>query len=385
MWSCSGRATPACLNVIQITAKGHEDEQFDLQQPRWLVIMATGPEYRVGRGVHSKPIARSTLRAHVLISCAPDWRAIVIYQEASLGNQLKPELLSELRARYGKLRKLEGSRSLFEVGDSRLRVYVRYSKLHGQNRTFFGLRQEDIRQLEGHPSVVCFLWDGQQERLMVPFADFEEVFHSVSPASDGQFKVQVCLSDEGTELYIARAGRFSVEAYWGWQAADTLCGTSASEPVPSLSHSQIQTLLGAIGSHKQYDIWVPQNDRSKLDWTLARRFDCRDTIHSTFDHVRGVVEEVDVIWIQRGSGTLRALFEIEHSSPIYSGLLRFNDVHLVHPNARPTFSIVANEEKRGLFVRQLARPTFQTSGLSELCTFMDYANVLRWYQRVVVP
>jgi hypothetical protein len=94
------------------------------------------------------------------------------------------------------------------------------------------------------------------------------------------------------------------------------------------------------------------------------------------------LEEVDVIWIQKGSSELRALFEVEHSTPIYSGLLRFNDIHLAAPRLRPTFSIVANDARREVFVRQLNRPTFQASELNKFCNFLEYINVFGWFNRI---
>lgn len=122
-------------------------------------------------------------------------------------------------------------------------------------------------------------------------------------------------------------------------------------PVPDFSHPQIQTLLGSIGTAKGYDIWIPQNDRPKLEWALADKFMCRDTLPYGFESVVHILQEIDVIWIVRGSSSLRALFEVEHSTPIYSGLLRFNDIHLVIPNLRPRFSIVANNARRMLFTK----------------------------------
>lgn len=95
------------------------------------------------------------------------------------------------------------------------------------------------------------------------------------------------------------------------------------------------------------------------------------------------MREVDVIWIRKGSNELRALFEVEHSTPIYSGLLRFNDIHLLAPNLRPRFSIVANDYRRSAFARQLNRPTFRTSGLREICTFLEYVDVLGWHSRII--
>ena len=297
-------------------------------------------------------------------------------------NTVKQALLDNLSARYGSLRKLEGSQSLYEIGDGAARIYIRYSKVHNRDRTFYGLREEDLRKLEGFPSVLCFLWDGQTEPLFIPFSEYEEIFRVLTPASDGQFKVQIYLGGAGDELYIASAGRFNIEGDYGWDRLGLVIDATKFSKIPELTHSQVQTLLGSIGTIIGCDIWVPQNDRPKLDWSLTNQFVCRDTLLTGVHQVEDVLQEIDVVWFQRGSTEIRALFEVEHSTPIYSGLLRFNDIHLTFPGLHPKFSVVANEERRSLFVRQLNRPTFQVSGLGELCTFMEYTNVYNWFQRL---
>ena len=300
-----------------------------------------------------------------------------------MASESKLSFLSELTKRFGTLRKLERSQSLYEIGDGAARIYIRYSRIHDRRQTFYGLREEDLHELEGHPSVICFLWNSQTEPLLVPFAEFEEVFQSTSPAGDGQYKVQVYLQDEGAELYIAQAGRFNVEGYLGWRELSILVDSTRTEVLPDFSHSQMQTFLGAIGAAKSYEVWIPASDRVKLDWSLTNRFECCDALSFYgIEQVKNVLEEIDVIWIKRGSSELKALFEVEHSSPIYSGLLRLNDIHLAAPHLNPRFSIVANNARRSLFVRQLNRPTFQTSGLNKLCTFLEYVNVFGWYKRV---
>jgi hypothetical protein len=254
--------------------------------------------------------------------------------------------------------------------------------VHGAAKTFFGLREEDLQRLQGHPSLLCFLWNDQSDPLLVPFSEYEDVFQSTSPARDGQYKVQVYLRDEGTELYIAQAGRFNVEGHFGWSELEVLIDSARVGVMPEFSHYQMQTLLGGIGAAKNYDVWIPQNDRGKLDWSITTCFRCRDVLPYGFEPIKDILQEVDVVWIHQGSNQLRALFEVEHSTPIYSGLLRFNDIHLVAPNLHPRFSIVANDARRALFVRQLKRPTFQASGLGELCTFLEYINVFGWHGRV---
>src|SRR5205814_6762404 len=117
------------------------------------------------------------------------------------------------------------------------------------------------------------------------------------------------------------------------------------------------------------------NERTKLDWQIDEEYEPRSAPPSCVKGVDHIVCEIDVIWLSRGTNEPTAVFEVEHSTTIYSGLLRFNDLHLVSPNMRPTFSIVADDVRRASFARQLQRPTFQVSGLSERCTFLDYANV----------
>jgi hypothetical protein len=218
--------------------------------------------------------------------------------------------------------------------------------------------------------------------LLLPYSAFEDVFASLVPAEDGQYKVQVYPSPVLTELYIANAGRFNVEGYFGWNELNTPVDSKTSSQASVLTHSQVQTLLSAIGFAKGNDVWCPQTDRGGLDWAIADQFSLHHSLPPRFKAVEPVLSEVDVVWMNRGAGDLVALFEVEHTTSIYSGLLRFNDVHLIAPELHPRFSVVANDIRRALYVRQVNRPTFQRSGLAEICTFMEYDNVLDWYNRV---
>jgi len=297
-------------------------------------------------------------------------------------NITKTSFLQELGQRFGRFEKFGESLSLFKIKGTDVRIYVRYSKTHVRQRTWYGLRKSDLELLQGYPSLICFLWDQQKEPLLIPYADYEEIFDSITPADDGQYKVQVLLQEDATELYIARAGRFNVEGYFGWLQVEKLI-ESIDHQIPELSHTQVQTLLGSIGTKKEFDIWIPPIDRYKLDWKITLPFLMRDFLPYGFEQVTNILSEIDVIWVKKGSNEIRALFEVEHSTPIYSGLLRFIDVHLAAPNLNSRFSIVANSERRSLFVRQLNRPTFKLSGLGDVCNFLEYADVYNWHERIV--
>src|SRR5438105_2380476 len=104
-------------------------------------------------------------------------------------NELKQSLVQQLSGRFGSLRRLPGSQSLLEIGDDDARVYLRYSRMHERGTAFFGLRQVDLVQLDGHNSFICFYTDDGSPPLFVPHADFEQVIRQSPLAADGQFKV----------------------------------------------------------------------------------------------------------------------------------------------------------------------------------------------------
>jgi hypothetical protein len=296
-------------------------------------------------------------------------------------NPHKYRVLAELEARFGAIKKLEGSLSLFSIGEKDTRLYLRYSKIHGGSRSFFGLREVDLRMLEGHDSYICFIVDDDSPPVFVPFADFEEIFRNSQTALDGQHKVQLLRSGRELQLYVARQGRFNVEAYVGFDSIAKSINGSPVGLLPSLGHSDVQTLLGGIGTLKGYDVWIPATDCGRLQWSLTREFKPMPCIPAGYDEVLHIISEIDVLWVKQGGNAIEGLFEVEHSTSIYSGLLRFNDLLLTNPKLSH-FSIVSDENRRSVFARQLHRPTFQRSGLSELTSFLDYRNVYDWHSRL---
>lgn len=181
-----------------------------------------------------------------------------------MSTDAKKEFLKILEEKFGRVKKIPGSQSLFEISRGK-RFYYRYSRIHSRNQAFYGLRKEDLDQLAGLDSYICFMSDKGTEPVFITYSDFEEILLSTKPASDGQYKVQLFLKEDAFELYIAQSGRYSVESYVGWSRLLQRLGEHQGFEVPDLGHSQIQTLIGSIGFMKGYDVWIPTTDRSKLD------------------------------------------------------------------------------------------------------------------------
>lgn len=297
-------------------------------------------------------------------------------------NIVKKEIIAELERRYGALRCLPSSKSLFVIGNDAARIYFRYSKVHEKRRAFFGLRATDLQQLETHDGFLCFLFDDDSDPIVIPYSDFEAAFEASAPASDGQYKIQILFTENAKELYIARQGRFNLEGYVGLDKLEERINKDRLRAHRDLTHPQVQTLLSGIGNLKGHRVWVPANNLSNLDWSLTPQFQISRQLPSGFERVLSILQEVDVIWFSKGGNQINGLFEVEHSTPIYSGLLRFNDLLLTSSKLN-RFSIVCNETRRDLFIRQVRRPTFSHSGLSELASFLEYSNVFDWHERLI--
>ena len=85
------------------------------------------------------------------------------------------------------------------------------------------------------------------------------------------------------------------------------------------------------------------------------------------------VENIDVVW--KEEFRIDAAFEIENSTAIYSGLLRFADLTLVAPNTTYPLFVVAPQEKRNRLIQQLKRPVFRQMRLHEKVRYLSYESI----------
>ena len=297
-----------------------------------------------------------------------------------MANRYVSRIINNLENKFGKLDRISSSLSLFEIRSIKTRIYFRYSKLHklpNKYNCFYGLRQKDLKELEGHNSFICLVWDKENSPILIPYHIYEEIFSNLTPSSDGQFKVLLFFESAGTEFYIANVGRFNVDAYYGLQQLDRI---SIGLKIPELSHPQVQSLLGSIGSIKGFNIWIPLKDRTSLDYDIVGKFDIGKTLPVEYSKIQYILEEIDTIWL-RGN-RISSLFEIEHTTPIYSGLLRFNDIYLTVSEI-DKFGIVSDRERENKFIKEINRPTFAHSKLSDKVSFMKYEDVYLWHERLV--
>ena len=243
------------------------------------------------------------------------------------------------------------------------------------------MREVDLRRLEAHNSFICFLTDTGSPPVLLPYADFETLFRQSRPAADGQYKVQLSSRRGPLEIYVAQQGRFNVEGYVGLELLQQTLEAGKLRESRTFSHSQVQTMLAEIGKLKGYDVFVPANDVGRMQWSKPGRFRIRANLPVEIKDVGHLLSEIDVVWVTPTNNVIEGIFEVEHTTTIYSALLRFNDVLLTDSKIN-RFSVVSAEGRRSLFARQLFRPTFVRSGLSDITSFLEYSNVFDWHSRL---
>jgi hypothetical protein len=70
-----------------------------------------------------------------------------------------------------------------------------------------------------------------------------------------------------------------------------------------------------------------------------------------------------------------AAYEIENSTSIYSGLLRFADLNILAPNTLYPMFVVAPGDRKNRLREQLRRPTFKRLGLDQKVRFLSYESI----------
>ena len=141
---------------------------------------------------------------------------------------------------------------------------------------------------------------------------------------------------------------------------------------------RIQALLASIGAQMGMSIWIPRNNRAAV---IAEWHDGHpplvDILPLNYDDATlRTIEQIDLLWL-KGRMIVRA-FEVEHTTSIYSGLLRMADLLALQPNMDIKLHIVAPESRREKVFQELRRPVFsllEPRPLSERCTYLSYGSV----------
>ncbi len=146
-------------------------------------------------------------------------------------------------------------------------------------------------------------------------------------------------------------------------------------------HIRMQWELLLLGLKAGSKVWIPKSDQSKI----TREFDFKDfeeEFTAGIDVPSKYVDNIDVVW--KEEFRIDAAFEVENTTSIYSGLLRFSDLKIIAPNSIYPLFIVAPLSKKNRLIQQIKRPTFKKLEFHKKVRYLSYEDVdeiVRFFER----
>ena len=159
---------------------------------------------------------------------------------------------------------------------------------------------------------------------------------------------------------------------------DASDATTLTPEVETRESIRVQALIASIGAQMGMSIWIPRADRTAVlkEWTNEPHTLLERLPLNYDDTTLRTVEQIDVLWL-RGRSIVRA-FEVEHTTSIYSGILRMADLLALQPNMDIKLHIVAPITKRDKVFQEIRRPVFsllEKGPLADSCTYLSYESL----------
>jgi type II restriction enzyme len=177
------------------------------------------------------------------------------------------------------------------------------------------------------------------------------------------------LFDLGTERYPLppREGDLAAEEAWRADLARVreesarLRKTLEAGKEGDRTHTEIQGWLRDLGHALGFAVWVAANDRARPLGSGRLGDGCVDALPPALAQV-AAIPLIDVIWMDRGGEQVAAAFEVEHTTSIYSGIMRMLDLASGPAQAVRGLYLVAPDAREEDVRKQLSRPAFRRIG-----------------------
>ena len=195
------------------------------------------------------------------------------------------------------------------------------------------------------------------------------------------------LFDVGNERYPTPPRDDDDAARRAWQADLARVRAEASKADKALAaaqegdrtHTGVQGWLRDLGHALGYDVWIAANDRSRPHGGGRLGDGCLEALPASIEASAGAdaIRLIDVLWLEGSVGAVAAAFEVEHSTSIYSGIVRLLDLALgTDGDAARGLFLVAPDDREDEVRAQLARPAF--SRVSDLrVRYLPYGELER--------
>ncbi|HWR35044.1 MAG TPA: type II restriction endonuclease [Clostridia bacterium] len=141
------------------------------------------------------------------------------------------------------------------------------------------------------------------------------------------------------------------------------------------THTEIQGWLRDLGRALGFAVWVAANDRSRTYLAGKLSDNCLTKLPVSVLGGGDAVALIDVIWFT-SEGVPAAAFEVEHTTSIYSGIVRLLDLARGSDNepAVPLF-LVAPDNRESEVREQLRRPAFRMTTSNLRLRYLRYGEL----------
>lgn len=228
-------------------------------------------------------------------------------------------------------------------------------------------------------------WTGIVRRSLNNFPDedgtfLEELLKKQNEETGNSYPID---SDKFRKFVGARVRRVDKVVTVTVPEADSEDLETAEQPAQLRTSYYIQAMIARCGERMGFKIWLPRNDRSSVqqEWQPVTNI-LLDRLPLNYDDTTlRTIEQIDVLWL-KGRSIIRA-FEVEHTTAVYSGILRMADLLALQPNMDIKLHIVAPEARKQKVFIEILRPVFsllERAPLSESCTFISYDSVEKLLQ-----
>ncbi|MFN7970893.1 MAG: type II restriction endonuclease [Acidobacteriota bacterium] len=191
--------------------------------------------------------------------------------------------------------------------------------------------------------------------------------------------------DIGTGRYGPPPAASDAEARAQWEADVGKVRAAAAKESKELAaqragdrtHGEIQGWLRDLGKALGFDVWIASNDQGR-PFAGGRLGDgCLENLPAAIA-VPGAesIRLIDVLWLEQGRDVVAAAFEVEHTTSIYSGIVRLLDLAVGLGQATRCLYLVAPDDREADVKAQLARPAFRQQG-ELLLRYLPYGELER--------
>jgi len=181
------------------------------------------------------------------------------------------------------------------------------------------------------------------------------------------------LFDVGIGRYAAPPRDGDIEALARWErdlaavrelsAKDTKLQALARDS--DLTHTEVQSWLRDIGHALGFKVWIASNDRSRAVGSGLLADGCLTELPTLLaqSSAADTIRLIDILWIAADASRVVAAFEVEHTTSIYSGIVRMLDLALGLPeHAADRYFLVAPDDREAEVREQFSRPAFSRIG-----------------------